>query len=135
MKKFVGLRINENDVGLVRTQYEETEEPINLINIEINEAKVSVEEAGNGKQYKEMLKYANDHPECLENFFDRKIEMFCEGEDQVQEARKAKEAKKKEEEAKKQQEIESKLEAIGETVQLQKMNADEPEAQPKKKHP
>ena len=40
-----------------------------------------------------------------------------------------------EEEAKKQQEIESKLEAIGETVQLSKMNAVEPEAQPKKEHP
>jgi len=50
VKKFTGFRIDENGVGLVRTQYEETEEPINLINIEINEAKVSFEEAGIGKQ-------------------------------------------------------------------------------------
>jgi len=55
--------------------------------------------------------------------------------EQADRNREAKEAKKKEEEAKKQQEIESKLEAIAETVQLPKMNAVEPEAQPKKEHP
>jgi len=136
VKKFIGFRVDENDIGLVRTQYEETEEPINLINIEINDTKVSFEEAGNGDEYVKMLTYANDHPECLENFFDRKMEEECEKADREREAKKKKEeeAKKKEEEAKKQQEIESKLEAIGETVQLPKMNAVEPEEVPKQ-HP
>ena len=65
------------------------------------------------------------------NFFDRKMEEVCEKADRKREA---KEAKKNEEEAKKQQEIESKLDAIGETVQLQKMNAVESEEAPKE-HP
>jgi len=135
VKKFIGFRVNENGVGLVRTQYEETEEPINLINIEINEAKQSFEEAGNSKEYQKMLEYANDHPECWENFFDKTMEEECEKADREREAKKKEEeAKKKEEEAKKQQEIESKLEAIGETVQLPKMNAVEPEEVPKQ-HP
>ena len=75
-----------------------------------------------------MLEYANDHPECWENFFDKTMEEECEKADREREA------KKKEEEAKKQQEIESKLESIGETVQLPKMNVVEPEEVPKQ-HP
>ena len=134
VKKFTGFRVNENGVGLVRTQYEETEEPINLINIEINEAKQSFEEAGNSKEYQKMLEYANDHPECWENFFDKTMEEECEKADREREAKKKEEeAKKKEEEAKK-KEVTEKLEAIGETVQLPKMNAVEPEEVPKQ-HP
>jgi len=136
VKKFVGFMINENDVGLVRTQYEETEEPTNCVNIEINEAKKSFEEEGNADQYVTMLKYANEHPECIGNFFDKKMEMFCEEEDQVQEARKAKEAKKKEEEAKR---TAQRLELLEDSVQVQKINpGHEPgtdQVQPKKKHP
>ena len=134
VKKFTGFRVDENDIGWVRTQYEETEEPINLINIEINEAKVSFEEAGNSKEYQKMLEYANEHPECLENFFDKTMEEECEKADREREAKKKEEeAKKKEEEAKK-KEVTEKLETIGETVQLPKMNAVEPEEVPKQ-HP
>jgi len=123
VKKYTGFRVDEEGEGLVKTHYEPVEEPISFLNIEVNESKITFEKAGNGAQYDEMIQYANDNPQYLERFFDRKIELFCEEEDQVQEARKAKK-----------KEIESKLEAIGETVQLPKMNAVEPEEVPKQ-HP
>jgi len=42
-----------------------------------------------------MLKYANDHPECMENFFDRKMEEVCEKADRKREAKKKPRRRKK----------------------------------------
>jgi len=115
VKKFAGFRVDENDMGLVRTQYEEVEEPLVFLNIKFNEARESFGEAGNADEYEEMMNYANKHPEYMERFFDNKMEEECEKTDREQEAQ---EAKKKEEEAK---EVAEKLELIAESVQLQKL--------------
>ena len=122
VKCIKGFRVREDNVPVVLTKYEEVEEPLVFVTVDLNGTKTRFVKKGNGHQYEEMLQYRDDNPEYKDNFFDSSLEQGTE------------EAKKKEEEAKKQQEIESKLEAIGETVQLPKMNAVEPEEVPKQ-HP
>jgi len=97
------------------------EEPLIFLNIEVNEANISFEEAGNSGEYDEMLTNANEHPEYMERFFDKKMEEECEKADREREAKK--------------KEVAEKLESIAGTIQLQNMNAVESEEQPRRNHP
>jgi len=78
VKCIKGFRICEDDVQVVLTKYEEVEEPLVFVTVDLNGMKARFVKKGNEHQYEEMLPYMDDNPEYKDNFFDSSLEQGAE---------------------------------------------------------
>jgi len=78
VKCIKGFRVREDNVPVVLTKYEEVEEPLVFVTVDLNGTKARFAKKGNEHQYEEMLKYRDDNPEFKDNFFDSSLEQGTE---------------------------------------------------------
>jgi len=80
VKCIKGFRFREDNVPVVLTKYEEVEEPLVFVTVDLNGTKARFAKKGNEHQYEEMLQYRDDNPEFKDNFFDSSHEQGTEEE-------------------------------------------------------
>ena len=78
VKCIKGFRVREDDVPVVLTKYEEVEEPLVFVTVDLYGTKTRFSKKGNEHQYEEMLQYRDNHPEYNDNFFDSSFEQDTE---------------------------------------------------------
>jgi len=61
---------------LINVEWQDSEEPLAFVNIEINESEQDFTNAGNGEQFKALQQYVDDHPEYLERLFCKEYEVL-----------------------------------------------------------
>ena len=76
VKRYTGFRVNEEGVPLINVEWQDSEEPLAFVNIEINESEQDFTNSGNGEQFTALQQYVDDHPEYLERLFCKEYEVL-----------------------------------------------------------